>query len=189
MGITFEKKLNFKKHIADLCRKANQKIHALARLSNYIDPVKSEILMNSFISAQFNYCPLVWMFTEKASNAKLNRTFEKAVRLVCKGSESKLDKLKEKYMTIHQNNLQLLMVEIFKTKNNLNPAFMKDIFTERDVQYNLRRKNHLQLPNVKTAKHGIANIQYIAHHLWASLPEEVKDSGTLTDFKQKINHG
>ena len=78
------------------------------------------------------------------------------------------------------------MVEIFKTKNNLNPIFMKDIFTERDVQYNLRSKNYLQLPNVKTAKHGIENIQYIGHHLWASLPEEIKNSGKLANFKQKI---
>ena len=66
---------------------------------------------------------------------------------------------------------------------------MKDIFTERDIQCNLRSKNHLQLPNVMTAKHGIENIQYIGHHLWASLPEEIKDSGTLINFKQKINHG
>ena len=78
------------------------------------------------------------------------------------------------------------MVEIFKTKHNLNPTFMKIICTERDVQYNLRSKNHLQSPNVTTAKHGIENIQYIGHHLWASLPEEIKDSVTLTNFKQKI---
>ena len=94
--------------------------------------------------------------------------------------------VKYKHMTIHQHNLQLLMVEIFNTKNILNPTFMKDIFTERDIQYNLRSKNHLQLPRVTTAKHGIENIQYIGHHLLASVPEEIKDSGTLTDFKQKI---
>ena len=56
---------------------------------------------------------------------------------------------------------------------------MKSIFTERDVQYNLGSKNHMQLLNVKTAKYGIQNIQYIGHHLWASLPDEIKDSGTL----------
>ena len=33
-----------------------------------------------------------------------------------------------KSLTVHQRNLQLLMIEIFKTKNNLNPTFMKDIF-------------------------------------------------------------
>ena len=43
-------------------------------------------------------------------------------------------------MTIHQHNRQLLMVEIFKAKNNLNPTFVTDIFTERNVQYNLRSK-------------------------------------------------
>ena len=34
LGITFDKKLNCKKHIEDLCRKANQRIHVLTRLSN-----------------------------------------------------------------------------------------------------------------------------------------------------------
>ena len=47
LGITFDKKLNFKKHFEDLCRKANQMSRALARLLNHIDPVN---------------CPLVWMF-------------------------------------------------------------------------------------------------------------------------------
>ena len=32
---------------------------------------------------------------------------------------------------------------------------MKNIFTERDVLYNLRSKNHLQLPNIRTAKYGM----------------------------------
>ena len=36
-----------------------------------------------------------------------------------------------KSLTIHQRNLQLFMIEVFKTKNNLNPAFMEDIFSEK----------------------------------------------------------
>ena len=63
---------------------------------------------------------------------------------------------------------------------------MKNAFNERDVEYNLRSKHHLQLSNVKTAEYGIENIQYIGHHLWASLPEEIKDSGKLINFKQKV---
>ena len=89
-------------------------------------------------------------------------------------------------MTIHQHNLQLLMIVIFKPKTNLNSTFMKNIFTERDVQYNLRSKNHLQLPNVKIAKYGIENIQCIGHHFWASLPEEIKDSNTLTNHGKEV---
>ena len=72
LGISFDKQSNFKEHSEDLCRKANQKSNALARLSNYIDSIKAEILMNSFISSQFNFCPLVWIFSDRATNAKLN---------------------------------------------------------------------------------------------------------------------
>ena len=76
--------------------------------------------------------------------------------------ELELEKLKEKYVTIYQPNLQLEMIEIFKTKNNLNPTFMKSIFTKRNIYY--RFKNHLQLTNIKTTTYGIENIHYIGHH-------------------------
>ena len=186
LGVTFDKKSSFKKHVEDLSKKANQKLHALACLSNYIDPIKSEILMNSFIWSQFNYFPLVWMFHDRAANSKLNRIHERALRLVCKDSESELEELKKKYGNIHQHNLQLLMIEIFKTKNNLNPTFMKNIFTERNIQYSLRSESHLRLPKVKTTVYGIENIQYRGCHLWSSLPREIKDSNTLAEFKRKI---
>ena len=51
----------------------------------------------------------------------------------------------------------------------------------------LKIKNRLQLPNVKTGKYGIENIRCIGHYLWASLPEKVKDSDTLTNFKQNMD--
>ena len=63
---------------------------------------------------------------------------------------------------------------------------MENKFTKREVQNKLRSKNSLPLPNVYIANYRIENIQYIGHHLWASLPEEIKDSDTLANFKQNI---
>ena len=88
--MTLNKKLTLKKHVEDLYHNANQKFHSLARLSNYTDPITSEILMNSFISSQFKYCPLAWMFHHRETNSKLNHNHEKALRSVCKDSESGL---------------------------------------------------------------------------------------------------
>ena len=90
------------------------------------------------------------MFHDRATNSKLNRIYERALRLVCKDSESELEKLKKKYGTIYQHNLQLLMIEIFKTKINLNPTFKKKLFTEGNSPYSLRNENRLRLPKVKT---------------------------------------
>ena len=89
--LTFDKKLSFRKHIEKLCKMANQKLHALARLSTYIDPTKLEILKNSFVKSQFSYCPLVWMFHDRVLNSKLTLIQERALRLVCKGSETEWD--------------------------------------------------------------------------------------------------
>ena len=56
------------------------------------------------------------MLKDRTTNTKLNRTFEKALQLVCEGSESKLENLKEKCETIYQHNLQLPDAESFKAK-------------------------------------------------------------------------
>ena len=117
LRITFDKTLSFRKHVEDLCKKAKEKFHGLARLSTYVDPIKLEILINSSISkSQFNCCPLVWMFHDWVVNSKLNLTRERALRLVCKGSETEFEKLMKRTLTTHQHNLQLLMIEIYKTR-------------------------------------------------------------------------
>ena len=40
LGVTIDKKLDFNEHVTGLCKKANQKLHALARISNYMNKDK-----------------------------------------------------------------------------------------------------------------------------------------------------
>ena len=57
------------------------KLHALARLSDYIYPIKVELLTYAFIKSQFNYGPLLWMFHYRRVNAKLNKVFGELCKL------------------------------------------------------------------------------------------------------------
>ena len=43
-----------------------------------------------------------------------------------------------KSVSRHQRNLQILVTEILKTKNGLNPVIMEDVFTFTNLTYNLR---------------------------------------------------
>ena len=83
------------------------------------------------------------MFHDRVLNSKLNIIQERALRLVCKGSEIECENLIKRTLTTHQQNLQLLIIEIYKTKHCLNPTFMREVFAERNNQYNLRNENHL----------------------------------------------
>ena len=69
--------------------------------------------MNSFVKSQFNYCPFIWMFHDRLLNSKLNLIQERALSLVCKGSETECEKLMKRTLTTHLQNLELLLIEIY----------------------------------------------------------------------------
>ena len=72
LGITIDSDFTFEEHINTLCRKASQKLHALSRISQYLSQHKKRILFKTFITSQFNYCPLVWMCHNRGLNNKIN---------------------------------------------------------------------------------------------------------------------
>ena len=57
LGVKIDNKLTFDCHVSDMCKKANKKINALARIASFRNINKTGILMNSFFRSQFNYCP------------------------------------------------------------------------------------------------------------------------------------
>ena len=62
LGIHLNNDLNFDYHVNKLCKKASKKLHALARIAKYMDINKRRMLMKAFVSSQFSYCLLIWMF-------------------------------------------------------------------------------------------------------------------------------
>ena len=121
LGVTIDNKLNFDEHVSKLCKKASQKIHALARISNCISQDKLRIIMSAFIESQFGYCPLVWMFHSRALNNRINTLHERALRLVYKDPHLTFEELlrKDNSFCIHHRNLQKLATEMYKVRNTL----------------------------------------------------------------------
>ena len=54
LGITIDNKLSFQEHVRKMCRKVSQKIHALGRISKYVNRDKLKIIMKTFIENEFN---------------------------------------------------------------------------------------------------------------------------------------
>ena len=118
MGVLIDSELTFHDHITRLCSKANQKLSAMARVSKYMTLPKRHLLMSSYITFQFNYCPLVWMIHNRKLNKKINKVHERALRIVYGDHNTSFSELLniDKSVTIHQRNLQYLLLEIYKVK-------------------------------------------------------------------------
>ena len=69
-------------HVSQLCKKASKKLHALARIFKYVETSKRRALVNSFITSQFSYCPLVWMFHSRRMERRINKIHERALCLI-----------------------------------------------------------------------------------------------------------
>ena len=190
LGITIDNKLDFKEHVSALCKKVSLKLHALARISNYMSHDKLRLLMKSFIESQFSYCPLVWMFHSRTLNTRINILHERGLRLVYKDNCLTFEELlrKDNSFTIHHRNLQKLAAEIYKINNNISPLSMKYIFQERDIDYNLRNKNPFKSVNINTVSHGTETISFRGPKIWALVPDDIKSSKTLIEFKDKIRN-
>ena len=152
LGVTVDKNLNFEAHLSTICKKAGQKVSALARVVRILPFEKRRIILKTFIESQFSYCPLVWMFCSRKLNRKINFIHERALRLVYHDYSSSFeDLLKEDgSLLFHHNNIHQLAIEMYKVKNNLSPIFMNDIFTHCYV----RGKDRFHRPNVNTVNFG-----------------------------------
>ena len=190
LGVHIDKQLNFNDHVVKICKKGNQKLHALARVSRYLSKDKLRILMKTFVESQFNYCPLVWMFHNRTINNKINRLHERALRIVYKNENLSFQELLEKdgAVTIHDRNLQRLATEMYKVKNNLSPLPMQELFKDQPCRYDLRHNRSWQIPSVKTVAYGTETIRYRGPKTWELLPSDIKNAQSLPGFKAKIKN-
>ena len=93
LGITLDNNLKFDKHASNICSKANRKLSALTRVAKFPPFKKRRILIKAFIESQFKYCPLVWMFHVRQINDKINKLYERALRIVYNDTIMSFEKL------------------------------------------------------------------------------------------------
>ena len=188
LGITIDNKLKFSTHIDHICKTASQKLNALHRVSGVMCESKKSLLISSYVKSQFQYCPLIWMFCSKTSMKKINRIHEKSLRIIYNDYVSDYNNLLSlsNKPTIHQYCIQSLVTEIYKFLNNLSPDVMNKVFTLREIPYQLRNPNIFLTDNPRKSRFGLDTVTYRSSQIWAILPENMRQSASLSIFKTKI---
>ena len=171
-----------------MIKKASGKLSALIRLARFLPFDQKRILMSAFIESQFSNssCPLIWMFCSKEQNNKINNVHKRALRQVYSDFDSTFAELldKDNAVTVHQRNIQLVAIEMFKATKELGPNIVRDLFK---FNQNSRSDATFSRPNVNNKTTGENTIRYFGPIVWDEmLPKEYKIIETLVKFKTAI---
>jgi hypothetical protein len=187
LGIEIDNNLKFDNHIHELIKRAGGQLNFLSREQKFITQNGKKVVIESFVLANFNYCPLVWHFCSSGSMKKLEKIQERALRLLLNDYESSYEILltNSNKTTLQIRRIKVLATEIFKTINDLNPSYMKEIFelnTRRDTG-----SKRLIVQSQKSMKYGSYTLRSLGPRIWNKLPSKIRDSNTLKSFKALIN--
>ena len=105
MGIKIDNKLTFEEHVKRLCKKASQKVSAVARISSLMRFEQRKRIVNLFITSHFSHNPLVWMFHSRRLNNRIDHIHERALKIIYQGYNSSLKEQLRKHKTEINKNV------------------------------------------------------------------------------------
>ena len=107
----------------------------------------SGVLIDNKLTFEPHVCR---MFHSRSANNYTNRIHERAFRSVYDDHVSTLEELlqKDNNVSIHRRNIQILALEMFKITPNRSPQLMKDIFQERNLNYNITNNARFKTKNI-----------------------------------------
>ena len=80
----------------------------------------------------------------------------------------------------------MLMIELYKIKNELAPPIMDSMLNRRNITYNFRNLHESQSERKRTVFNALETLSYHAPQLWTLLPEEIKQTNTIDLLKSDV---
>ena len=81
--------------------------------------------------------------------------------------------------------LRILALDVFKTLDNMNPEYMKEIFHKTALAK--RRPLNLGVNENHTTKYGNKSLRCLGPHIWKFHPNQIKNKTDYTKFKEFVN--
>ena len=153
-------------------------INALKRIAKYLNERSRILIYKSFISSNFNYCPVSWIFCGKKNSDELEKLQERALRFVYLDRTSTYAELLTRggFLSLSQYRLKHMAIEVFKCIHGLNPSYLNGLFTKKEMVYDLKDKNKTVQPPWNTKKYGFRSFRYYGSKLWNALLRNISKS-------------
>ena len=126
------------------------------------------------------------MFHSRRTNSKINKLHERALRIVYDDDVSAFNQLlvMNESFYIHHQNIQRLLIEIYKVLHDISVNSLKELFVKREGTISLRSKPELLISSVNSILKD--SLRHFGSFIWNSLPIEIKQNYSILPFVAKI---
>ena len=131
---------------------------------------------------------MVWFNSSAKSLKKVENLQKRTLRFLQHGYHSSYGTLlyKSGKTTVNVRNLRNLCKEVFKSPNNLNPVFLKEIFYVKESNRPIREKykSKLQIPKINQVRFGTKSLRSLGLIIRNTLRYHIKTSKSIDILKK-----
>jgi len=191
LGVRLDQTLSMSDHISDVSRSTFLSLRRISCIRQYLSEKATTCLVNSIITSRLDFCNSTLSGITNDQLNRLQRIQNCAARVIFK--KKKYDHitpiLKELHWLPLEYRIQFkLAVLAYRHFDGTLPPYLSRVLSTYQPSRSLRSSSEklLKIPrtNLKTA--GERSFCYSAPAVWNSLPNSLRDSNTLLQFKNHL---
>ena len=95
--------------------------------------------------------------------------------------------VKDNSVSVHQNNINVLAIEMCKVANDISPEIMNKVFKlSEKTHYHLRHTKQFLVDPIHSAFNGSESASALGSKIWEQIPTEIKNKDSLAGFEKEI---
>ncbi len=186
LGITIDENMTWKNHIQNISKICSRNIGVLNKVKLFLPKDAMYKLYCTLIQPYLNYGLLLWGNSTREKMNKLYRLQKRPMRVISNSeylSHTEPIFKMFKVLNIFDMFTKEVAIFMFKYNNKMLPRSFENFFQthKENHNYNTRNRNDYKIPI-----HKINSILTVGPKIWNGLPQNVKMSATLGQFKSNL---
>lgn len=195
LGVIFDGELLMAEHVNALCRSCFYQLRQLRFIRRSLPRESAELLVHAFVSSRVDYCNSLLYGASAHVTRKLQAVLNTAARLITglRRYDHITPALRDDlhWLPVKQRITYKVALLAYKCLHGAGPSYFDGyciVFSSDTMHHQLRSvaRGDLHCPRTTTRRLGPRSFTSSAPTVWNTLPLAIRDSHSLTVFKQRL---